>query len=269
MQVKSLAKVNWSLRVTGKRADGYHDLETLFQTISLHDTITITGAVRTTISCDDPHVPCDETNLAVRAAVAIGAPPVHIELQKRIPAGGGLGGGSSNAAAVLLSLDAMFAMHTPGERLHELALSLGSDVPFFLEGGTAYATGRGEALTPLTAAAPIPLLLVFPEERVSTAEAFSLIRDYSSPIGVDRYREMLRDDLLAHEELLVNDFEEPIFARIPRLREWRERMKQAGAAWARMSGSGSTIAGAFRSQAQRDEAREKFQDVPCVAAETV
>ncbi len=269
MQVKSLAKINWSLRITGKRGDGYHDLETLFQTISLHDTITITTAGQMSMVCDDPRVPCDETNLAMRAARAIGAPPVHIALQKRIPAGGGLGGGSSNAAATLVALDAMFALHTAKQRLHEMALSLGSDVPFFLTGGTAYATGRGEQLTALPAAAPIPLLLVFPEERVSTAEAFSLIRAYSRAIGIDRCRELLREDLLAHEDLLVNDFEEPIYARIPRLRTLRERLKGAGAAWARMSGSGSTIAGAFRSQALRDEARAAFTDVRCVAAETI
>src|SRR5512132_2151754 len=117
MEVRAHAKVNWALRVTGKRADGYHDIETLFQTISLHDTITITHAEQMSIACDDPHVPCDETNLAMRAARAIGSPPVHIALQKRIPAGGGLGGGSSNAAAMLLALDAMFALHTPKQRL--------------------------------------------------------------------------------------------------------------------------------------------------------
>ena len=269
MQVKSLAKINWSLRVTGKRADGYHDLETLFQTISLHDTIGISGSEKMVIVCDDHNVPCDETNLAMRAARAIDSPPVYIALQKRIPAGGGLGGGSSNAAAMLVALDEMFAMHTPKERLQELALALGSDVPFFLIGGTAYATGRGEQLTPLPSAAPIPLLLIFPDVRVSTADAFSRIRNYSKPIGLDRYREMLRDDLLAHEETLINDFEEPIFAQHRSLRELRERLKRAGAAWARMTGSGSTMVGAFRTQSQRDKARDSFRDVRCATAETV
>src|SRR5712691_10690746 len=181
MRVNSYAKINWSLRVTAKRADAYHDIETLFQTISLHDTITITQAEQFSIMCDDPQVPCDETNLVMRAARAIGTPPVHFALQKRIRVGGGLGGGSSNAAATLIALDEMFALNTPHERLREIALSLGSDVPFFLVGGTAYATGRGEQLTPLPAAAPIPLLLLFPEQRVSTAEAFALIRDHSKP----------------------------------------------------------------------------------------
>lgn len=269
MQVRSHAKINWSLRITAKRADGYHDLETLFQTISLHDTIGISQAGRFTIACEDPHVPCDETNLVMRAARALGAPPVHFALQKRIPAGGGLGGGSSNAAAALLALDEIFHLRTPRQRLHEIALSLGSDVPFFLVGGTAYATGRGEELTPLRAAAPIPLLLVFPEERVSTAVAFSLLRQYSRPLGIDRYRQIVDDDLLAHADLLVNDFEAPMFARMPRLRELRDRLAAAGASWARMTGSGSTIVGAFRSQALRDAARGAFEDVRTEPAETI
>lgn len=268
MQVKSYAKINWALRVIAKRADGYHELETLFQTISLCDTITIMESEQWSIMCDDPNVPCDETNVVMRAARAIGPPPLYIALQKRIPARGGLGGGSSNAAATLLTVNEMFALHTPEARLREIALSIGSDVPFFLHGGTAYATGRGEQLTSLPAAAPIPLLLLFPPERVATEEAFSLIRRYSRPLGIDRYREMLRDDLLAHEDLLVNDFEEPIFARMPRLRELRNRMSTSGAVWARMTGSGSTIVGAFRSQSARDAARSAFPDVRCETAET-
>ncbi len=262
MHIRSYAKINWSLRITAKRADGYHDLESLFQTISLHDELTITASDRLSLECDDPSVPTDETNLVLRAARAVGAPPVAIALRKRIPAGGGLGGGSSNAAAVLLALGG----NAP---LDSIALSLGSDVPFFLAGGTAYATGRGEKLTRLPAAAPIPLLLILPDERVSTTEAFSMIRSDSRPIGIGRYREALNDDLLAHPEILTNDFEEPVFARVPKLREHKQRLLAAGAAWAGMSGSGSTIVGAFRSQALRDAAVPAFSDVRCEPAETI
>jgi 4-diphosphocytidyl-2-C-methyl-D-erythritol kinase len=196
----------------------------------------------------------------LRAAKLAGAPPVAIHLQKWIPAGGGLGGGSSDAAATLAALHAA----SP-----ELALQLGSDVPFFLIGGTAYATGRGEVLTPLRRAAPIPLLLLLPEERVLTAEAYRMVRTYSTPIGVQRYRAMLEDDLLDHAAELTNDFEEPVFARLPRLRALKSRLIGAGAAWAAMSGSGSTVAGAFRSQAVRDAALAVFNDVRAVPAETI
>src|SRR5207245_686225 len=138
---------NWSLRVIGKRADGYHDIETVFQAISLHDVLTIEQSDRITLTCSDPTVPTDDTNLVVRAARAISV-RARFHLEKRIPTGGGLGGGSSDAAAVL----AAFNRKDP-----DIALSLGSDVPFFLRGGTAYATGRGERIEPLPRVAPVPL----------------------------------------------------------------------------------------------------------------
>jgi len=190
MQIEAHAKINWALRVTARRDDGFHDLETLFQEISLHDTLTIEAAEQFSFTCDDPTIPTDERNLVVRAARALDSPPVAIHLQKRIPAGGGLGGGSSDAAATLVALSKMFSLNAP---LPELALRLGSDVPFFLVGGTAYATGRGEVLTPLPSPGSIPLLLLFPPERVLTAKAFAMLRSFSPPLGIQRYREIIAD----------------------------------------------------------------------------
>jgi len=259
MRVNAHAKINWSLRITGKRADGFHDLETLFQTISLHDTLTFEDSDQLTLTCDDPSIPVDGRNLVLRAARAVGK-TASIALHKEIPAGGGLGGGSSDAAATLIAL---------GQPSPEIALTLGSDVPFFLTGGTAYATGRGEILTPLPRVAGIPLLLLIPRQRVSTARAFGMLRTFSPPLGIDRYRAMIDDDLLSHATELVNDFEEPIFAMIPSLRTLKTQLYEAGAAWAAMSGSGSTIVGAFRNAADRDTARERFANVRVVAAETI
>lgn len=250
------AKINWMLRVTNKRADGFHDLETIFQTISLHDTLTFTPSDQLTLTCDDPAIPVDETNLVIRAARAANA-TAAIHLQKRIPHGGGLGGGSSDAAATLTALGAPRA---------DLALSLGSDVPFFLLGGTAYATGRGEVLTPLRNRAGIALLLLFPEERVLTPEAFRMLRKFSPPVGIERVREF---DPLRDRELLINDFEEPVFEQLPALRELKRRLYYAGAQWAGMTGSGSTIVGAFADAASRDAARSTFSDVRAEAAESV
>jgi 4-diphosphocytidyl-2-C-methyl-D-erythritol kinase len=259
MKVESHAKINWTLRITGKRPDGYHDLETIFQTISLHDTLTFERADRTTLTCDDPAIPVDESNLVLRAARALDSPPVRITLQKRIPAGGGLGGGSSNAAATLRALDEMFALRTPFERMQEIALSLGSDVPFFLVGGTAYATGRGEMIEALPSMSGIPLLLVLPEARVSTPEAFSLIRSYSKPGMV----------IPSAFDSFSNDFEGPIFAKLPQLAGYKSALLAAGARWAGMSGSGSTVVGAFDSAAARDAAAKVVRDVRVVAAETI
>src|SRR5437764_7986920 len=229
MEVRAHAKINWALRVIGKRADGYHDIETVFQTISLHDTLTFTASDRLTFTCDDPTIPTDEANLVVRAARGHN---VAIALRKRVPAGGGLGGGSSDAAATLAAL----GINDPA-----VALALGSDVPFFFTGGTAYATGRGEVITPVPPVRGVPLLLVIPDERVSTAAAYAMLRRFSPPLGIERYRAMIEDDLLSHATELVNDFEEPVFDALPRLRHLKSRMTEAGATWAAMSGSGSTI----------------------------
>jgi 4-diphosphocytidyl-2-C-methyl-D-erythritol kinase len=245
--LKSYAKINWSLRITGKRADGFHDLETVFQTISLHDELTFRPAEGLTLTCDDPAIPLDESNLVLRAARMVGARDMAIDLRKRIPAGGGLGGGSSNAATTLLALGADRA------DLPQLALSLGSDVPFFLVGGTAYATGRGEVLTPLPSIEGIPLLLVLPEERVLTRDAFARITRYSPPLGIDAYTSGF--------EAFTNDFEEPVFEMLPRLRTYKQRLFEAGAIWASMTGSGSTLVGAFNTEAERDNAAAMFRDV--------
>jgi 4-diphosphocytidyl-2-C-methyl-D-erythritol kinase len=251
--VKSFAKINWALRITGRRPDGFHDLETVFQTLSLCDEITFTPAERMSLACDDPTIPLDESNLVLRAARAVAAPPHAIALHKRIPAGGGLGGGSSNAAATLRALGGT------RDDLPAIALTLGSDVPFFLLGGTAYATGRGEVLTPLPPMRGIPLLLLLPEERVLTKEAFARVTRYSPPLGIDAYRGFAN---------FTNDFEEPVFAMLPRLRTLKERLLAAGARWAGMSGSGSTIAGAFDDAASRDRAATSFGDVRIERCET-
>lgn len=245
MIVRSFAKINWSLRITGKRADGYHELETVFQTVSLFDELSFRESDTLSLTCDDLSIPTDDTNLIVRAARAVNA-TAAIDLRKRIPAGGGLGGGSSNAVATLK------ALAPDREDLPEIALTLGSDVPFFLVGGTAYATGRGEVLTPLPHMSEIPLLLVLPEERVSTREAYAHVTRYSEPLGIEAYREFAS---------FTNDFEEPVFALYPRLRLLKERLYAAGAKWAQMSGSGSTLVGAFESTTARDIAAGRFTDV--------
>lgn len=251
--VSSPAKINWSLRITGRRPDGFHDLETVFQSISLQDELTFRDADRFSLTCDDPAIPTDDSNLILRAAQAIGAPAMWIGLKKRIPAGGGLGGGSSNAAAVLRT----FGAGRPD--LPALALSLGSDVPFFLLGGTAYATGRGEVLTPMPAMRGIPLLLLLPEARVLTRDAFARVEHYSAPLGLEAYRDF---------SSFTNDFEEPVFSMLPALGTLKQQLYEAGASWAGMSGSGSTIVGAFNDAATRDRAATAFSAVRVEKAET-
>src|SRR5262245_53143742 len=150
LRLSSYAKINWTLDVLYKREDGYHELRTIYQTISLHDILTVSptnGPIE--VHCEDPRVPCDETNLAFKSAQALReasgtSKGARIEIEKRIPVAAGLGGGSSNAAATLLALIKLWQLEIHDLALFRIAASLGSDVPFFLLGGTALGVGRGE-----------------------------------------------------------------------------------------------------------------------------
>jgi 4-diphosphocytidyl-2-C-methyl-D-erythritol kinase len=262
--VAAPAKINWMLRVLDRRADGYHNIETLFQTISLHDEITITPAETFELDCDDSTIPVGRDNLVLRAAILMrerfSTPLVRVQLRKRIPAGGGLGGGSSDAAAVLVALSRRFVPQAE-PYLPDLALQIGSDVPFFLIGGTAYGTGRGEVVTPLPSPIPIPLLLSFPGVTVSTADAYRWLdksAKKSSRVGASRIRDLVLNGLLGGASELTNDFERVVFQRMPELGAIKREMLASGAAWSGMSGSGSTIVAAFRDVASRDEAAAKL-----------
>ena len=173
------AKINLHLEILGRRADGFHGLETVFQTLALADIITvvITQGSGITLHCSDPSLPTDQRNLAWRAAAAIQVRRpclgrVAITLDKRIPHGAGLGGGSSDAASVLLALNQQLEVPLAMAELAAIALELGSDVPFFLIGGTAHATGRGEELTSLTALPRTPVTVLMPAAQLPTPSVF-------------------------------------------------------------------------------------------------
>jgi 4-diphosphocytidyl-2-C-methyl-D-erythritol kinase len=275
--LRSHAKINWLLRVIGKREDGFHDIETVFQKISLHDLIEVRESKRYELTCSDPAVPVDQTNLVTRAWRRFGevatVPPMEIHLEKSIPAGGGLGGGSSNAAAVLLALRDRYAPELDSAVLRTLALELGSDVPFFLMGGTAYATGRGEELQPIESPGEVKLLLVLPEVRVDTAEAYRSLRwrrDRRKPLlGIDRVQRVIAKGPFESADELENDFEDVVFARLPLLGELRARLIDLGAGWARMSGSGSTLVGAFEDEESRERAAGALRDVRSMPVESL
>src|SRR4249920_2535745 len=168
IHINSYAKINWTLDVLFKRDDGFHELRTIYQTVSLHDTLTLTetdGPIE--IVCKDPRVPCDDTNLAHKAVAVLreaagGSRGARIEIEKRIPVAAGLGGGSSNAAATLLALIKLWQVEVDERALLRIAASLGSDVPFFLMGGTALGVGRGEEVYTIEQAECQHLLLVNP-----------------------------------------------------------------------------------------------------------
>jgi 4-diphosphocytidyl-2-C-methyl-D-erythritol kinase len=240
------AKLNLSLRVVGKRDDGFHEIETLMLALpGLADRVSLAPGDGFAFECDAEGVPSDDRNLAVRAVrVFEEATGLRIEgrlrLEKRIPHGAGLGGGSSDAAAVLRLL-AKFHGGVGEGRLHEMAARIGSDVPFFLRGGAAWCRGRGERIEPAAEPPPLHLLLLKPWFGVDTPDAYRRWKDAEPLPGVD----FAPQHCAAGE--LVNDLERPVFAKhlfLAEMKGWLRARPEVEAAL--MSGSGSTVFGVLR-----------------------
>ncbi len=260
VRLRAFAKLNLGLRVLYKRPDNYHELRTVFQTVSLADQLDVeftpSNATRIEI-LGTPEIP---DNLVERAArrvlevISIHA-DITFHLKKRIPSGAGLGGGSSDAAAVLLALPVLAGIPIEPATLAELAVNLGSDVPFFLHGGTALGLGRGEELYPLPERGGVKALLVAPNVHSSTAEAY---RDLSATLTTIALQNKLSSFQQQSWERGIdrNDFEPVVFARHPELTEIRDRLTDLGAAQAMMTGSGSAVFGIFSDPASLDKALE-------------
>ncbi len=266
--LRSLAKINLDLRVLNKRPDGFHELRTLFQTVSLADIIDIefTPARRTTFELDSAlDIP---DNLILRAAECVlraskAKGGLVFRLAKRIPMGGGLGGGSSNAAAILLALPVLTGKPLSIEALLEMGTELGSDVPFFLFGGTAIGVGRGAELYPCPEPPAKLGILVTPGVHVSTAEAYrGLGKDLTGGLtsrNIEGFQSLawrMGDDEPVKDWNVVNDFEAVVFGHYPQLKAIKGKLLKLGAKPALMSGSGSTLFGIFETRATRDAAAE-------------
>lgn len=266
-RVRAYAKINLSLRVLGIRPDGYHELRTVFQTIGLADTLDIayTPGRGLSIALDDPMALDD--NLVTRAARAFAERfRVHgvlkMKLVKRIPSGAGLGGGSSDAAAVLLALPALCGKRSSLPELMELGAGLGSDVPFFLAGGAALGIGRGEELYPLPEPKPLPVLVVAPHVHVSTPEAYRLLErpaltSLAEPPKLNTFQSFVWDEDLVSGS--GNDFETAVFRLHPELERWLRKLERSGAHVARLSGSGAALFGVFPNQARLQGALPRFR----------
>jgi 4-diphosphocytidyl-2-C-methyl-D-erythritol kinase len=263
MRLRSLAKINLDLRVLHKRPDGFHELRTIFQTISLADTIDVEyQRGRTKIELkSNLNIP---GNLILRAADAyMNAARVtgrlRFHLTKRIPLGGGLGGGSSNAATVLLALPTLLKKSIPLEKLLELAAELGSDVPFFLMGGTAAGLGRGTELYPLPDIQPSPGLLLTPAIHSSTAAAYAALeRKELNEVPTDMINRFQAVAWGANPEW-TNDFEMVVFNQHPQLKSIKGKLLKLGAWRAMMTGSGSALFGLFANRELRDRAAGSLQ----------
>jgi 4-diphosphocytidyl-2-C-methyl-D-erythritol kinase len=252
------AKVNLDLRVLGTRADGFHELRTVFQAVELHDTLTWmerTGPFL--VKCRTPGVPLDDSNLVAQAASrlwkALGRPgpprDVVVTIDKRIPLQAGLGGGSADAAAALLALARLWG-GAPMTLLREVGTSIGADVSFFLSGGTALGLGLGEEIYPLVDLPPHWIVIVRPPFGVSTAEAYSWYDD-DRAAGVKEPRELqlLPVPWPTRAAQMINDLEPPVVRRHPEITGLKATLREAGAVAAAMSGSGSAVFGLFRSRA--------------------
>ena len=252
------AKVNLDLRVLGSRPDGYHELRTVFQSIDLHDTVTAEEKPGPfALRCRTPGVPLDERNLVWRAAAALwnalgrgGAPcDVTVTLDKGIPFAAGLGGGSADAAAGLQVLARLWG-GAPVSLLREVAATVGSDVPFFLSGGTALGLGRGEEIYPLVDLPRHWIVIVRPPFGVSTKEAYTWY-DEDRAAGVREPRselQMLPVPWPSRAAQMINDLEPPVIRRHPEIAAMKAALREAGAVAASMSGSGSAVFGLFRTR---------------------
>jgi 4-diphosphocytidyl-2-C-methyl-D-erythritol kinase len=261
LTLRAFAKINLSLRVTGVRPDGFHEVRTILQAIDLFDRVKCEARRGPfEIRCDMPGVPIDRTNLVWKsaqllwqAAARTGEPRnAVVTLHKNIPVKAGLGGGSSDAAAALLGLRRLWKLRVSDEQIHVIAARLGSDVAFFLVGGTALGLGRGDEVYPLENLPRYPVVLVIPPFGVATNDAYEWF-DERERIGDDAQERSrfgsLADTWLGHTTPLVNDLEGPVMARHPVIGQLKQQLIERGALMAAMSGSGSTVFGVFKSAA--------------------
>jgi 4-diphosphocytidyl-2-C-methyl-D-erythritol kinase len=274
MQVLAPAKINLTLRLLGKRPDGFHEIETLISPISLYDKIDVEKQSRwIDFSCDDPMLSTGDDNLVVRAAklfleYAKISSGVSIKLEKKIPHGAGLGGGSSDAATTLRVLNELFGTKLTREELAKLGAAIGSDVPFFLFESAAICKGRGEIVEPTKIRQKFSILLLKPEFGVASGWAYSRWKDAKQIPGIDYAAQNLEG------QVLINDLERPVFEKfvfLAQLKTWLLEQPEVGAAL--MSGSGSTVFAVLRPQANIEglsqRAKELDRKVWMCACETI
>jgi 4-diphosphocytidyl-2-C-methyl-D-erythritol kinase len=264
LTIASCAKLNYTLDILSLRPDGYHNLASVMQVVSLADSLTLTRREEPGIAirCDAPGVPADESNLAFRAAAAAlqaagREDGLNIRLDKRIPSQAGLGGGSSNAAYILRGVNLLLKLGLSDARLLELAAGLGSDVPFFLIGGTAAVRGRGERMTALPDGPPLWFVVVKPEVNVSTAWAYAALDAMPDRISARATRRMEEAVRTGDAEQVIrrmtNDFEAVIFDKHLPLALLCDEFLMARACNARLCGSGAAVFGVARSRTEAEE----------------
>jgi 4-diphosphocytidyl-2-C-methyl-D-erythritol kinase len=284
VRIPAFAKINLRLDILGRRDDGFHELRTIFQTISLHDELRLrvsrSPEISLTIEGNQPlSAEPPQRNLVHRAVDALRrelkiSRGVEIALKKTIPAGRGLGGGSSDAAAALLGYLRLTKKKLAPARLLEIAASLGADVPFFLLGGRALGINKGDEIYPLPDIRKLQILVVSPKDiHVPTPDAYSWLAakplTLTNSAGTSKLFQFCALSWSAPGSGLSNDFEGPVFQRHPRLGQIKQELLQRGAAEASLAGSGSAVFGVFPSPAMARRAAVGFPHDPAFVCETV
>jgi len=262
IRLKAYAKLNLSLDITGKRSDGYHELDGIMQSISLHDTVTIQKADNISVDMDNGDVDM-QRNTAYLAAKAFerqtGISGAHIRICKQIPSEAGLGGASADAAAVLIGLNALYGTVLTDSQLADLGVTIGADVPFALVGGTARAKGVGEKLKQIETAKPLYFLVVKPHAGVSTAEAFRRYKK-SAPLRIDTVEYALaKGDLDLYLRYAGNALGMAALSIAPEMMKAANALMAAGAKRALMSGSGSSMFAPFATIQEANETASRIK----------
>jgi 4-diphosphocytidyl-2-C-methyl-D-erythritol kinase len=263
--LKAYAKVNIGLQVKDQRKDGFHNIHTVFQELELHDLILIEKQPRGwNIKINDSETPTDESNTCIQAYIAVKnrffeVEGISITLEKHIPSGAGLGGGSSDAAAVLRGLRELFDLPLDNRELSEIAVNIGADVPFFILGGTQIGNGIGDVLSQVNNPIDGYYLLIVPDIFVSTAWAYKALKKHlKDDIDRPNFAHFLESNNISNV-IFDNDFERIVIPTYPKIGEIKKGLLEVGASYASLSGSGSTVFGIFDEEAKAKQAESHFQ----------
>ncbi|MBI9073338.1 MAG: 4-(cytidine 5'-diphospho)-2-C-methyl-D-erythritol kinase [Melioribacteraceae bacterium] len=264
IEMKAPAKINIGLNIVEKRNDGFHNLETFFYPINdLHDKLYFNLSDQFSFTCNEDSISSYSENICVKAVHLLETRfnrkfGVTVKLGKNIPMGAGMGGGSSDAAAVLLAINDMFHLRLSFQELSELALELGSDVPFFLKAKPAVGKSRGEVLELVDFEIKEPILIVNPGIHISTKEAFSKIAPKKNQFNYIKFFSSEISDYSDFNGVIINDFEKPIFGLYPKISEIKNILDNLGAVFSQMTGTGSTVYGIFDSLETAELAKSKL-----------
>ena len=264
LTLNSYAKINIGLKIINQRIDSYHNIETVFQEVQFHDIITIKKINEGyKLSSNNVDFPMESSNTCVQAYLRLKKEfpklkGVKIHINKNIPMGSGLGGGSSNAASTIIGINNLYDIGLTTTQLKNISQDIGADVPFFIEGGIQHGQGIGDKLTPLNIKLPYTILLVFPNNTVNTRWAYSQIRNkLEIPIKAVNFADLMEKEMIPFQ-LFENDFEKIVFSTYPEIGLIKSKLLKNNARFASLSGSGSTVFGFFNDEADAISAELLF-----------